>query len=189
MANDFGREGGDAEDKMLAALVELYRRKQGRRGAGGGDRVDPRARVVAHFERRGQRLRGERLVTAELIDRLFAASETLPAARSQQEVHIEGVAGAEAAGRLRVSNRSAVRARFELCAGDPIDGGRRLEVRFEPASDELEPGASALVRVAVGLRGWAAGEQVTAPVECRWREGRDRAWLVIATHADPGQRP
>jgi hypothetical protein len=189
MAIQSGREGSDVEDAMLATLVEIHRRTRQRERGDDGDRGDPRARIVAHFERRGQRLRGERLVTAELIDRLFAAREAIPPSLPQQEVRIEGAAGREAAGRLRVSNRSTRRARFDLVTGDLVDGERRPEVRFEPSGGELDPGASALVRVVADLRRFAAGERGTVPVECRWREGRDRAWLVVVAHADRGARP
>jgi hypothetical protein len=185
MAN-FGSEGSDAEDALLAAFVEVHRRKQQRAvGAAGGD---ARARIVAHFERRGQRLRGERLVTAELIDRLFTAGETLPARRNQQEIRIEGRAGGPAAGRLRVTNRSAAPARFELVVGDLIEGERRPELRFAPASGALAPGASQLVRVEAVLAGWRAGDRATLPVECRWRDGSDRAWLIVSAEPGPGQR-
>src|SRR3954468_19641807 len=119
MATSFGSRDSDAEDALLATLVEVHRRKQ--RGDIAADGGDARARIVAHFARRGQRLRGERLVTAELIDRLFSASEALPPRRNQQEVRIAGRAGGTAAGRLRVSNRSSTPARFELVVGDPVE--------------------------------------------------------------------
>src|SRR4051812_31053575 len=152
MAMNFGSEDGDAEDALLAALVEVHRRKQR------GDRVvadggDARARIVAHFARRGQRLRGERLVTAELIDRLFSASEAMPPRRNQQEVRIAGRAGGTAAGRLRVSNRSSTPARFELVVGDPVEGDRSPIVRLNPAHGDVEPGASEIVRVEAALDG------------------------------------
>jgi hypothetical protein len=164
------------EDAMLALLVELHRRNQqpprGPRDPGA------RARIVEHFERRGQRLRGERLVTAELIERLYQGGAALPPARPQQEIALEGPAGGRAAGRLRVTNRSAETARFDLVVGEPVEGGP-LPVHFQPAHGALAPGASVLVRVEADLAGWRGGDRATLPVECRWRAGADRAWLSV----------
>jgi hypothetical protein len=184
MAIELGRDDAD-EDAMLALLVELNRRnQQPPRGA-----RDPgaRARIVEHFQRRGQRLRGERLVTAELIERLFSGGETLPPARPQQEIALEGPAGGRAAGRLRVTNRSAEAARFDLVVGEPVGGehAARVEVRFEPAHGALAPGASVLVRVEADLAGWRADDRATLPIECRWRAGADRAWLNVVAVAQP----
>jgi hypothetical protein len=183
MATDVGREDEAEEDAMLAMLVELHRRNQ--RPAPGAQRAGARDRVVDHFERRGQRLRGERLVTAELIERLFRGGEALPPPRAQQELALEGAAGASAAGRLRVTNRSAAHARFDLVVGSAVEGERAPDVRFEPQHGQLAPGASALVRVEASLLGWRAGERATLPVECRWREGADRAWLVVVARERP----
>jgi hypothetical protein len=174
---DLDRAGQDEEDMMLAALLALHRRKQKKA------RRDPRSdyeRVLQGFEARGQRLRGERLMISELVERLFEGSRSLPVRKLQQELEITGPAGAAAAGRFGVTNRSAGRERFELVAGEPMEDGPRPQLVFEPAAGELEPGERLRVRVEAGLQGFEAGASVTVPVECRWRYGRDRLWLVVS---------
>lgn len=181
---------GDAradEDAMLAALVEIHRRKQLRARTRNLDATQ--ARILAHFERRGERLRGERLITSELLDRLFDASAAVPCRRAQQELLIEGPPGGAAIGRFSVTNRSGRSAQFELVLGDPVEGNRPVKVQFEPTTDSREPGQSGLVRVVADLRGWSSGERLTVPVQCRWREGSDRIWLVICSRATPGVAP
>lgn len=177
------------EDAMLALLVELHRRNQ--QPPRGARAPGARERIVEHFERRGQRLRGERLVTSELIERLFQGGAALPPSRPQQEIALEGPAGGRAAGRLRVTNRSGETARFDLVVGEPVQGGRtaRLPVHFESAHGVLAPGASVLVRVEADLAGWREGDRATLPAECRWSAGADRAWLVVVAQPRAGGQP
>jgi len=172
-----GPERTEAESALVAALVEVHRAK--RRRAAERDPAGTRERILEHFERRGQRLRGERLVTSELIVRLFETNGALAPRRAQQELEIVGAAGYSAAGRLRVTNRSEARAAFELVVGDVIDGEHRPRVALSPPAGTLDPGETRLVRVEAGLWDFAAGERVTLPVECRWPTGADRLWLVI----------
>jgi hypothetical protein len=178
MSFDVGRDGLDDEDAMVGTLLAIHRRRQER-----ARRADPggaAARILGHFERRGQRLRGERLVTAELIERLFQGGKALPVRRVQQELEVVGVPGGTAAGRVRVANRGSERARFDLVVGEPLRGQARPRVTFDPGHAELAAGETVLVRVEAHLGGWRAGDSVTLPVECRWAGGSDRLWLVIS---------
>jgi hypothetical protein len=179
MRLEFGREGPDEENALVAALVEMHRARRQR----SRDHGSTRERILSHFERRGERLRGEKLVTAELIERLFEGSVSLKPRRAQQELEIRGVAGTSAAGRIRVANRSQARASFDLVIGNAVEGERSPEVRFEPADGALGPGEACLVRVEAALAGWSSGERVTIPVECRWPTGADRLWLVVTASA------
>ena len=185
MAFDFGGRRLDDEDAMLAALLELHRRKQ--------ERARPRdlgsnyERILKHFERRGERLRGERLITAELTERLLRGTATLPPPRLQQEMEITGTPGQTAAGRVRITNRSSVQAQFEIVIGRPLDGSECPSIDFEPRRSELGPGESCLLRVAVNLAGWKSGRSVTIPVECRWGAGFDRLWLVVSIPSAQGR--
>jgi hypothetical protein len=182
MAWESKREAARDEDAILAALLKIHRAKTERtREAGAGGSY---ARILEHFERRGQRLAGEKLMTAEFVERLFEGGKALPRGGPQQELEIAGVTGGAAAGRFRVTNRSSARARFSFVVGDPVDGRARPEVSFDPPEGELEPGQTRLVRVAASLSGWRSGEAVTVPVECRWPEGRDRLWLIVSASAD-----
>jgi hypothetical protein len=184
MGVDFGRGADGEENAMVAALLEVHRRKQ--RLARSAVPHEAHSRILDHFERRGQRLRGEKLVTAELIERLFAAGAAIPARRPQQEIEIWGQAGGTAAGRARVINRTSASASFELVVGEPTEGKSSVDIRFEPASGTLAPNEALFVRVEASLMDWQAGARITVPVECRWRDGTDRLWLVIAAHTEPG---
>lgn len=181
------RAGPDAEDALVAALLETYR--EARRRADRHAPVGARERILAHFERRGERLRGEKLVTAELVQHLIEGTAALPRPRPQQELEIRGEANQHAAGRFRVSNRTAQAATFELIVGDPVEGKRSVTVQFEPQRATLVAGHTRLVRIEVSLMGWDAGEQVTVPVECRWPTGRDRLWVVVGALAHAGFQP
>jgi hypothetical protein len=185
MRLELGREGPDAENAFVAALVEMHRaRRQRARDTG-----STRERILGHFERRGERLRGEKLVTGELIERLFEGSVALGPRRAQQELEIRGVAGEVAAGRIRIANRSVAHASFDLAAGEAVEGERSPKLRFEPVGGALGPGESCLVRIEAGLAGWSAGERVTIPVECRWPMGADRLWLVVTALAPTNPMP
>ena len=177
MGADYGWGARGAEDAMVATLLEFHRRK---RQATNQDPRGAHGRILDHFDRRGQRLRGERLITSELIERLFGARAALPSPRPQQELEIWGPAGATAAGRVRLTNRSHAKASFDLVVGEPDQGTRPSAIRFEPARGALEANETVLVRVEASLIGWEPGQRATLPVECRWREGTDRVWLVIA---------
>jgi len=177
--------GQKEEDAVLAALLAFHRRRQQRAHA-----AEPRAaysRILRHFDARGQRLRGERLVTSELIERLFAGAKALPAP-VHRELTIAGPPGGVAAGRVRVKNRSAGRALFELVVGETVEGRAPVEVTVEPRHAELEAGETCLIRVAASLAGWQGGDSATLSVECRWPGGRDRLWLVVTASSSLGPR-
>lgn len=184
MGVDFDRESPDQEDALLATLLQIHRSKQERANRAGAS--GSYARILKHFAERGQRLRGERLVTAELIERLFESGKGIPARHAQQELEIIGAPGATAAGRLRVTNRSAARARFDFVVGEPLDGGRAAPIAFDPQQDELDPGQTQLVRVEASLTAWRDRDRVTIPIECRWASGRDRLWLIVSASPAPG---
>ncbi len=175
-----GGESAGEEDALLAALLRIHRTKRQRQREREGAPNASYERILGHFAQRGDRLRGEKLVTAELIERLFEAGRVIPARRVQQELNIVGGAGSRAAGRLRLANRSATRARFEFVVGDPLEGGSPPRVVFEPHGGELDPGETRLVRVEADLGGWREGDAMTIPVECRWDKGRDRLWLDVS---------
>ncbi len=182
MHGAFRSDSSEEEDALLSALLQIHRSKQRELS-----KSDPRGaygRILEHFTRRGERLRGEKLVTAEMIERLLEGRKALPPRAVQQELEIAALAGATAAGRFRITNRSKTSARFELVVGDALDGGRRPVIAFEPAAGTLAAGESALVRVEAPLTGWRAGESSTVPVECRWPSGRDRLWLVLTAIPD-----
>ena len=184
MPSAFGSDSSEAEDALLSALLQIHRSKQ--RELSKSDPGGAYGRILEHFTKRGERLRGERLVTAELIERLVEGGKALPRRAVQQELELAAAAGSTAAGRFRVTNRSATGERFELVAGGALDGVRRPALAFEPAGGLLAAGESALVRVEARLTGWRAGESSTVPVECRWPSGRDRLWLVLTASPDPG---
>jgi len=173
----------DDEDAIVAAMVAMHRQKQGKRDRS----VGGYARVVGHFERRGERLRAERLVTEELMSRLLAGARELPPPSEHREMVLVGCAGRAAAGRLRVANRTGEGAPFELVSGEPVDGALRPALTFEPAKGLLDPGETRLVRVEASLAGFAPGDSVTVPVELRFRTGFDRIWLVVRAE-DEGAR-
>jgi hypothetical protein len=170
----------DEEDALVAAIVAMHRKKQATedRAAGGY------AGVVRHFERRGQRLRAERLVTEELVSRLLAGGRALPQPREHREITLVGPAQEVAAGRIRVANRTSDPASFELVSGDAVDGARHPSLTFEPRAGELAPGQTHLVRVEASLAGFAPGETVTVPVELRFRLGFDRIWVVVRAESE-----
>jgi hypothetical protein len=186
MRGDFGAGNTDAESAMVAALVEAHRSRQ--RRSSERDPAGTRERVLGHFERRGQRLRGENLVTNEIVARLFEGSRALAPARVQQELEIRGEAGRSAAGRFRVTNRARTRASFELVIGEPLEGERRPSVRLEPRAGALAPGESCLVRIEASLSELSAGDRTTLPLECRWPNGADRLWLVVDALAGSAPR-
>jgi hypothetical protein len=171
----------DRENALLAALVELHRRKAKQARSGPAD--NPYARVLEHFERRGQRLHGERLVTEELIGHAFAAARTLPTAALQQELEIIGAVGATASGRFRVQNRSDAAARIEWVVGEPLEGAVPV-LRFDPPALELAAGGVAMVRVTADLSTCRAAQSCCIAVECRAGGRRDRLWLTV-TAFDP----
>jgi hypothetical protein len=172
------QENGE-EEALLAALLAMHRRRQARARPRKGSTY---ARLLDYFERRGQRLRGERLATSELLERLVPQGP--PLRRIQQELALVGAPGTQAAGRFRVTNRSAAPARFDLVVGEPLEGEARPDVRFEPRHGCLEPGESSLVRVEASLAGLSAGQRITLPLECRWRTGFDRLWLILGAEAE-----
>lgn len=173
-------ESADEEDALLAALLQIHRTKRQQERQREGEPSASYERILSHFAQRGERLRGEKLVTAELIERLFEAGRVIPARRVQQEVNLVGGAGSRAAGRLRLANRSATRAGFEFVVGDPLEGGSPPGMVFEPPGGELDPGETRLVRIEADLGGWREGDSMTIPVECRWDKGRDRLWLEVS---------
>lgn len=180
------REGSDDESALLAALVELHRKKE--RAARKADGESPYARVLDHFERRGKRLAGERLVTEEMIGRTFESVRSLPPPPVQQELEITGPLGASASGRFRVQNRTERAARVEWVVGEPLEGPSAA-LSFEPPWLELGAGEAAMVRVTADLRGWAEPGSCTLAVECRAGGRRDRLWLTVsAFERQPGRR-
>lgn len=181
--------GGDSEEEaaLLSAFLFLHRQKQRRTAPAPSNARH--ARVLDHFQNRARRLVEERAVTEEAIARVFEAGQQLPSRPAQQELQLFGAAGATAAGRIRIRNRSAHSAHFELCVGEAIDGDAQPSIECEPARGTLAAGATQLVRIAADLKGLTAGGRVTVPVECRWRSGRDYLWLVITAEAmDPRAR-
>jgi hypothetical protein len=182
MTTRLNGDGSEEEDALLSAILYLHRQKQRR-----ALRAQPNsrhARVLDHFQSRARRLQEERLATEEVLERVHEGGRSLPPARPQQELVLSGVARAISAGRLRIRNRSERVADFELCAGDPIEGTRSVPVAFEPARGTLEKGGTLLVRVAADLARCRPGDRLTVPIECRWRTGRDRIWLVIEVDTD-----
>jgi hypothetical protein len=168
----------DEEDAMIAGLLALHRRKQANiRGAGENEYE----RIARHFADRAQRLRGERLLTGELIAQLFDGAATLPRARVQQELVLVASPSGRAAGRFSVVNRTPRRAAFELVVGESLALEPRAALALSPAAGSLEPAGKCLVCVEADLHHWPAGATATLPVECRWPEGRDRIWVVLQT--------
>jgi hypothetical protein len=181
---DMDSSEADREDAAVAALVLLHRRQE---RAAGRKRGSEYEQLVAHFERRGERLSGERLVTQELVQRLLGASSALKATERHRELELHGRPGRVAAGRLRVRNRSSRRATFELTVGDPVPGGRDAELRLDPRRGVLEERESILVRIEASLERFAPGESVTLPIHCRWETGLDRIWLVVCADGGEGR--
>ena len=175
--------GEEREDALVATLVALHRQRRGKATqAAGGEHQ----RVVAHFERRSERLRGEKLVTSEIVEQLLGASAALAERPVHRELELRGAAGGSAAGRFRIRNLATVPNGFELVVGDAISGPTPREVRLEPGRLLLAPGETAWVRVEVSLAGFAQGERVTLPLHCRWDGGWERLWLVAATEPELG---
>jgi hypothetical protein len=187
MGFETDRRSSDQEDALLAALLQLHRRRTSERARSAP--ASSYGRILEHFERRGQRLAGERLITSQIVERLFESTRALPSKGVQQELEIVGRAGGSAAGRFRVTNRSAATATFAFVVGEPAGGSERAPLTFDPPAGELAPGATALVRVEADLRGWRPAETVTLPVECRWPGGRDRLWLVVSSSPPPNGAP
>src|SRR5688572_9104568 len=182
--NSRERPTSEKEDAAVAALVLLHRRRQERaRKHSGGSEYQ---RVVAHFERRAQRLRGERLATAELVERLLGARDALPPPSLQRELELRGPARGTAAGRLRLRNASALSRGFELSVGEPLAGARMPEVRLDPQRGTLAPNGECWCRVEVSLPELAAGSAVTLPIHCHWEGGRERIWLVVRADGSAG---
>lgn len=169
------------EDAILATLVALHRKKVTRARASSGESAYQR--VVEHFSRRGQRLRGERLVTAEMLERLVSAARRLPSAPAQQELAVRGPAGGVAAARLRIVNRTGRPERAELVIGEPEGAHPSSLVVVTPQRFGLESGAAVVVRIAVHLDGWREGDTLTLPIECRRDGRRDRIWVVVSATA------
>jgi hypothetical protein len=176
-----GGTESEREDAAVAALVLLHRQRL--RAAHRPGRGSEYQRIVAHFERRGERLRGERLATEELVERLFRANERLGPRPVQRELEMHGPPGGSAAGRLRVTNSGPDARAFELTVGDAVSGTSAPEVRADPQRGTLGAGQSCWVRVEASLHGMAPGDSATVPIECRWDTGVGRIWLVVV--ADP----
>jgi hypothetical protein len=174
---DADRDRRGEEDAFVAALIELHRRKQ--RAARGASEGGAYARVLQHFETRGQRLRGERLITEELLERLVSSARVLGAAPVQQEIAIAGPVGGIAAGRFRVTNPSSEHVAGDFVVGDPLEGGWRPHLRFTPAQARLDPGGGCLVKVEAALGDAPGPAAVVLPIECRAGGRRDRIWLAI----------
>ena len=173
----FDERENEMEDALLASLLVMHRREQARER----ERVNgnPYQRVVEHFEQRGERLRGERLMTAELVDRLLLGTEHLPRHRPlHRELVLRGPRAGVAAGRVRIRNESSETRTFELSVGDPVSGKGRPRVRLEPERGALAGGESVWVRISAELTD-DSGDSVTLPVHCRWPTGYDRVWLVL----------
>ena len=186
------RDRGATEDAVVAALVELYRKRERARQGGGrpGGQGAPGTytRVLQHFEKRGQRLRGERLVTEELLGRLVGAARALPPMKAQQELSITGPLGGVAAGRFRIVNDAPVPVTLEMVVGEPIDGGFRPPLTFEMSRPGLQPGEACLVRVCADLAGLSQPAACEVAVECRAGGRRDRLWLRVSAFAVEEQR-
>ncbi|MFI5308069.1 MAG: hypothetical protein ACHQ53_11985 [Polyangiales bacterium] len=176
---------GEQEGSLLAALVELHRKKQrnARRAAG----ENAYARVLEHFDQRGKRLRGELLLTEELIERSLGDASKLPP-QTQQELEIVGPVGDTASGRFRVHNRTTHPALVEIVVGEPLSGPTPV-LSFEPKNVELAAGAAALVRVMADLRVFREPGSCTVPVECRAGGRRDRLWLIVTAFSRNGSEP
>jgi len=163
-----------SEDTLLAAFVELHRKQ--RRGA---EDDSAYGRVLRHFERRGNRLRGERLITAELIEKAFRNVAALPAC-IQQELEITGPLGASASGRFRIENRTLEALTVEWVYGAAQEPAVPVvSLRFEPPRPCLAPGEACTVRVIADLSRWKVPARATIPVEYRADGRRDRLWLII----------
>src|SRR4051812_25737013 len=104
MDSDFNDDEVGTEDAVVTALIEVHRRQQRRAVSETNDSAY--ARVLSHFEKRGHRLRGERLVTGELLDRIFSSARAVGPEAPQQELAIAGPIGERAAGRFVVRNAS-----------------------------------------------------------------------------------
>jgi hypothetical protein len=180
MTSRINRQSAEEEDALLSALLFLHRKKQERAREA---EPNPRyARILDHFQGRARRLQEERVVTEELLERLFDGGKSLPPGAPHQELTIQGAAGGVAAGRLRVRNAAAETASFELVVGAPLEGERRVLVSCEPKAGTLLAGGTELVRVRADLGDFRAGEVVTVALECRWRTGRDYLWLSVQAH-------
>jgi hypothetical protein len=178
------RSGLADEDAIVAALVSMHddRRRQ-------ADAVDKSAyeRILEHFERRGERLRGERIATAEFLERVFREADSLPSPCPQQELEIFGPIGGKAAGRFRLANPTGDAVRVELVVGEPLEGGLVPSIEFAPDQVELPPEGVTYVRAAVALDGWTSPKTMTIPIECRARTSRSRLWLVVHGIGDDGR--
>jgi hypothetical protein len=169
------------DDALFNALVAMHQRRQ--RGPGGSD-AGSYAHVLRHFAARGQRLHNERLVIEQLIARTFASVEALAPAPRQHELVIVGDAGAHAAGRFRLENRTRQTVRPTFVVGECIEGGLVPPLSFEPERAELAAGAAMRVRVSADLRAVCEARSLTVPIECRAADQRDRLWLVITAQAE-----
>lgn len=173
----------EEQNALFAALLELHRSKQQRARKHEGDSAY--GRVLDHFERRGKRLAGERVVIEQLLGSALRGEQALPPP-VHQELVISGALGGSASGRFRVHNRHARAVRVELVTGEPLEGTAPA-LRFEPPSFDLAPGAAALVRVVADLGAVRTASTCTVPVECRIEGSHDRLWLVIEAHDTPAR--
>jgi hypothetical protein len=180
MDSGFNEDDG-AEDAVVSALVEIHRQRQRRERRESGDSAY--ARVLSHFEKRGQRLRGERLVTGELLDRIFSSARSVGPEAPQQEVAIAGPVGSVAVGRFVVRNQSKGAATVSFAVGDALDGPGTPALRFSPERPVLGPGEAITARVEADLGGLRPGVSVTVPVECRTGAQRARLWVVVEAFA------
>lgn len=178
----------DDEQKsdLIAALIELHRRKQRHARAKNGDNAYER--VLHHFEQRDKRLRTELLVTEELVERSLGSARALPPPSVQQELEISGPLGGTAAGRFRVHNRSDSAAVVEFVVGDAF-AGPAPSLRFEPAYPEVPAGGTTLVKVVADLTAMNEPGSSTVPIECRSSGRRDRLWLIVTAFSRNAGNP
>jgi hypothetical protein len=167
------QESRERENELVAALATIHRRQRPLTGD-----PNPYARIVDHFDRRGQRLRGEQLVTSQMVARLFKAATSLPP-EIQQEILLDLGENAVAVGRFRVSNRTEASAEVEFLVGDPEPAATKVEVSFAPGRPEIAAGGSVVVRIQVRVTGSRPADALVIPVECRSRGARDRLWVVV----------
>jgi hypothetical protein len=170
------------EDALLAAVVELHRRKLRREPE---THDHSYARVLDHFERRNERLSRERSLTELLVRRTFEGAQTLAARAAHQELEIIAPCGGVAVGRFRVLNRSQHPTRVEVIAGGAVVG-QSPPLSFDRSMWELDPNQSEWVRVQADLETWSKPQSCTVPIECRAAGRRDRLWLIVSSFVENG---
>jgi hypothetical protein len=180
--DDWRRSKDELEDAAVAALIELHRRRvqKTQRNAGRSEFE----RVVNHFERRTERLRGERIATEELVSRLLGGTRTLLRAYPQKELELHGPCGGVATTRLCIHNRARERQSYELTVGSRVDGPVEPEIRIEPRSGALDASTKCWLRLEVSLAGFESGSRITVPIQCHWTGGLERIWLTVHAEDD-----